>query len=144
MQSDRLRRPKRSAAQEALWAIPHRPAWTADGAYFCTGMSCACLAVRPHTNWPASLVSPALHFLDFSAGNEEATFHVAREACAPPCPLAWGCRRCRSEPLAVVTSAPATAVAVHPVTDDMVAGAPGGLLLTVACSRVENIGIYEI
>ena len=69
-----------------------------------------------------------VNILDFGAATE-ATFHVARQACEPPCPPSSGCRRCHTEPLAVRASCAITALAAHPVTDDLVAGVLGSCSL---------------
>jgi hypothetical protein len=71
---------------------------------------------------------PTVNILDFGPALD-ATFHVERRACEQPCPPSRGCRRCRTEPLAARASCAITAIAVHPITDDIVAGVLGSCSL---------------
>jgi hypothetical protein len=121
-----------TAAQQAMWAIRQRPVWTGQGNSLCLGAFLrrteACRLDNPGR--AGSPATSAVRILDF-ATSARAGCHVARPPCAPPCRPSSGCRGCR-QPVALSTSTPATAVAAHPMCDELVAGTMGCRLLLLA------------
>ena len=114
------RKQPHTAAQHALWAIKHRPAWAHSGAFLtgmrmveqaraCTDRSCA---TGPCT-------SPVLRVLDFEFTAASGCY-VKGEPCSHT-DAVESCRSC-ARPLELSTSAPVVTVAAHPRSDDIVVG----------------------